>query len=706
MWHLILYLYRYDVRQVPVQCENNKTTAVKKSLKQLPVPQSQKRRSRKAPLTIDHRVAKKDFSSVVTLLKRKYNRGAEVPMPADIKPMMATLTDKAFNHAAWQFEIKLDGYRALAYLKDGKAELRSRNNNSFKKFAPLHTALSDWNINAVIDGEIVVLNEDGHSDFSGIQQWEKKGEGQLLFYVFDLLWLDGMDLMQHPLHERQTVLRQLIPDSGVIRFSDHIDECGLDFFEIAKQNKLEGIIAKDKNAPYIAGIRSKSWLKIKTEERHEAVICGYTRKPDSDRLFSSLILGVFENRKLKCIGQVGTGFDAALQKKIFDLMQPLIVKKAPVAAPPTLTDVPVWIRPRLVCEVRYQELTREGVMRHASFQGLRDDKGVEDVNNQAPQPVAEIIEDQEEGKLLASGEESATVIIDEKELRLTNLKKVYWPVEKIDKGDLLNYYNQVAPFIMPYMLNRPQSLNRFPNGINGESFYQKNMSGKVDKWVKTFNRVSENSGEAKDFMICTNTASLIYMANLGCIEMNPWHSRVQLPHYPDWSVIDLDPGEIEFEKVIETARMVRQVLDHLAVPSFPKTSGSTGIHIYVPLGAKYNYEQSRQFAELIAHMVHETLPAFTSIERNPAKRKDKIYIDFLQNRPIQTICAPYSVRPKPGATVSTPLHWDEVRKGLRMEQFTMRNIFERLKTEGDLFEGVLQKGMDLHQALKALTSLI
>jgi bifunctional non-homologous end joining protein LigD len=228
----------------------------------------------------------------------------------------------------------------------------------------------------------------------------------------------------------------------------------------------------------------------------------------------------------------------------------------------------------------------------------------------------------------------------------------------------------------------------------------------VDKWLKTFKRFSESTSEPKDFLICTDTASLIYMANLGCIEMNPWHSRAQSPLYPDWSVIDLDPWDIGFDKVIETAQVVRQILESLQIPSYPKTSGSSGIHIYIPLGAKYNYEQSKQLAELIANLVHEELPDFTSIVRDPKKRPDKIYIDYLQNRPIQTICSPYSVRPKPGATVSAPLHWDEVKKGLQISDFTMRNILDRVKSEGDLFEGVLGKGIDLNKVLKGLSSLI
>jgi bifunctional non-homologous end joining protein LigD len=353
-------------------------------------------------------------------------------------------------------------------------------------------------------------------------------------------------------------------------------------------------------------------------------------------------------------------------------------------------------------------------MRHPSFQGLREDKTIRDINNETLNPEDKNIiaktrntkKQKNDQELVDASKEQAVVTINNHELKLTNLKKIFWIKEDIKKGDLLNYYYKMAPYIMPYMKDRPQSLNRFPNGIHGDSFYHKNMAGKVDKWIKTFERFSESNNEAKDFMICSNEASLIYMVNLGCIELNPWHSRVQKPNYPDWSIIDLDPGEISFEKVVETAIVVKKVLDTLQVPSFPKTSGSTGIHIYVPLGAKYNYEQSKQFAELVATLAHEELPSFTSLVRNPEKRKDKIYIDYLQNRPIQTICSPYSVRPKPGATVSAPLHWSEVKKGLNIKQFTINNIYDRVQQEGDLFEGILEKNIDLNKVLKALSGFV
>jgi bifunctional non-homologous end joining protein LigD len=681
------------------------------SLKRLPAKKaaSKPTKSKSRNIIVDVKT-RRDYSSLLEIIKRKIPNAPKTKMPKDLRPMLATLVDEPFTDSEWQFELKLDGYRTLAYLNSGKADLRSRKNNSFnKQFDTIQQTLTEWKIDAVIDGEVVVLNEEGVPDFNSIQLWDTERKGHLVYYAFDLLWIDGLNIMNEPLYLRRQILKELMPESGSIRFSDHIDDIGNEFFEIARKNNLEGIIAKKKDSVYIPNSRSKTWLKIKIEERHEAVICGFTRKRDTDRVFSSLILGIYENRNLKFIGQTGTGFTETVQDELMKKMKPLITKTLPFDEKPVIpgSDI-VWLKPFLVCEVKYTELTNEGLMRHASFQGLREDKAAFELNTEEEQDTDEIIEqvEEEEAELINTKKESQIVTIDGHDLKLTNLKKIYWPKEKISKGEMLKYYYSIADYIMPYMKDRPQSLNRFPNGINGESFYHKNMGGKVDKWLKTFKRFSESSGEPKDFLICTDTASLIYMANLGCIEMNPWHSRVQSPLYPDWSVIDLDPGEISFEKVIETAQVVRQVLDSLQIPSYPKTSGSTGIHIYIPLGAKYNYEQSKQLAELIANLVHEELPVFTSIVRDPKKRKDKIYIDYLQNRPIQTICAPYSIRPKPGAAVSAPLHWNEVKKGLKISDFTIKNILERLRVEGDLFDGVLNQGIDLNKILKGLSSLI
>jgi bifunctional non-homologous end joining protein LigD len=357
-------------------------------------------------------------------------------------------------------------------------------------------------------------------------------------------------------------------------------------------------------------------------------------------------------------------------------------------------------------------------MRHPSFQGMREDKTAAEVKRETADSGLELIDPQknlQENKrtlpkteknrkdFLQPGDENQVITINGHDLKFTNLSKIYWPKEMVTKRDMMNYYYKVAPYILPYMKDRPQSLHRHPHGITGESFYQKNVAGKVDDWITTHNYKNTSKEGNKTFLVCTDEASLLYIANMGCIELNPWHSRIQSPDNPDWCVIDLDPDTNSFEQVIEAANVVKKILDSIDVPSFPKTSGSTGIHIYIPLGAQYDYNQSRQLAELIVTLVHDEIPGFTSLVRNPAKRKGKIYLDFLQNRAIQTIAAPYSLRPKPGATVSTPLHWDEVKKGLSIKEFTIFNMLDRLKDEGDIFKGVLGKGISLSHVLKKIS---
>ncbi|NTS42750.1 DNA ligase D [Flavisolibacter sp. BT320] len=648
----------------------------------------------------------KDYAWILERLKREFQHKKKTVMPHRLKPMLASSIAEPFNDEAWQFEIKWDGYRALAYRENGKVDLRSRNNLSFcHKFPELAEEIRRWPVNAVVDGEIVILSPEGKADFGALQAWQDAPQGELLFFAFDLLWIAGIDLRKEPLHIRRDVLRRVIPDSGAIRFSDSIDAYGKDFFKVAKENGLEGIIAKQKDAPYEEGKRSRSWYKIKAEKRQEAVICGYAKNKDTDRLFSSLVLGIPTENGFTYIGQAGSGFSTKLQADLLRKMTPLLTRDCPFPTKPKIPAAVQWVRPSLLCEVNFTEMTRDGLMRHPVFLGLRPDKSVAQYNaedsHDPPLPSNYLATE----KIITGKASTLSVDVEGKALHLTNLGKLYWPKNRISKGDLLNYYHQVSGYMLPYMLGRPQSLNRFPNGIDGKSFYQKNMKGKVEAWLSTFER-SSSDGEEKDFLVCTGEASLLYMANLGCIEMNPWHSRVQTPHHPDWCVIDLDPGDISFEKVIETALVIRTLLQSLGIPSYPKTSGSTGLHIYIPLGAKYGYEQSRQLAELLVTLVHAELPKTTSLERSPQKRKDKTYLDFLQNRPIQTICAPYSVRPRPDATVSAPLHWEEVKKGLRIKQFTMATMAARLKREGDLFTGVLGKGIELNDVLRKLSALL
>lgn len=655
-------------------------------------------------------------------------KAKKAAFPKNIEPMLTTLVDQPFDEEGWEYEIKWDGYRALAYINKGKVELRSRNNKSFnEKFYPVYDALVKSGINAVLDGEVIVANDEGHANFGNLQNWRSEADGRLLFYVFDILWLDGKSLMHLPLNERRTILEASLPKADNIILSKSFHASGREFFATAEKMGLEGIIAKRTASPYLPGDRSRNWLKIKTSMRQEVVIGGFTKNDGSAKLFSSLLVGVFEKGKLIYTGKIGTGFSDKLQKEMMKQFSPLITKTSPFTSQPDINkpsrfrpDPPnasaTWLKPQLICEVSFREMTTDGVMRHPSFEGMREDKKAKDVvmekktstkaivtagKKKSAEPIIAKPGKTERKTLLNPTDETQVRNINGHDLKFTNLSKLYWPKDNITKRDMLNYYYQVAPYILPYLKNRPQSLNRHPNGINGMSFYQKDVTGKVPDWIKTFPYTSE--GEHKNFMVCDDEASLLYMASLGCIELNPWSSRVSKPDKPDWSIIDLDPGKKNtFEQVIETANVTKQILDAASIDAYCKTSGSTGLHIYIPLGAKYTYEESKEFARLIAKMVNHELPAITSIERTVSKRKGKLYIDFLQNRPQATLATVYSLRPKPKATVSIPLHWEEVKKGLAMTDFTILNAIDRIKKTGDIFSPVLGKGINMKTAIKKL----
>ena len=644
--------------------------------------------------------------------------------------MLATLIDEPFDEAGWIYEVKWDGYRALAYINKGKVEIKSRNNKSFdEKFYPVYDALKAWKVNAVVDGEIMVVNDKGHANFSDLQGWRSEADGTLVYYLFDILWLDGYSLMQLPLSERKNLLKGIIPESSVIRISDTIEAKATEFFEVAKELKLEGIIAKKADSKYLPGHRSKDWLKIKTEKRQEVVIAGYTKNENTSKQFSALLLGLYENGEFKYIGPVGTGFTDKLQSEILKKLHPLETATCPFKQVPEYNKPSrfrpnppkasvTWVKPQLVAEISFRELTNDGSLRHPSFKGLREDKNAKEVVREKETEIEKVLSVQNEkitSKAFSpSGKKERATLLNPKDetqerninnhlLKFTNLSKIYWPAEKVTKRDMVNYYYQVASFMLPYLKDRPQTLNRFPNGIDGKSFYQKDVTGKVPGWIKTFPYHSEADGRDKNFLVTNDEESLLLLASLGCIEINPWSSRTMKPENPDWCIIDLDPDKNTFEQVIEAARVTKKLLDQLNIVSFCKTSGSTGLHIYIPLGARYGYEESKELGRSIATLVHKQIPQYTSIERLTANRSGKMYIDFLQNRPQATVAAPYSLRPKPGATVSMPLHWDEVKKGLKMKDFTIFNAVARIREQGDIFKGVLGKGIDLKKTRKLIT---
>lgn len=619
--------------------------------------------------------------------------------------MLATLVKEPFNRSGWLYEIKWDGYRAIGEVRKGAVRLYSRNGIDFSdRYGPVVEELASLGRDAVLDGEIVAVDETGKSDFQRLQQYHTTGRGSLVYYVFDILHLDGRDLTGLPLTRRKEVLAAFVQGGERVRLSEHVDRDGCGFFRAAEEQGLEGIIAKDGASPYQPGCRSDAWLKVKTGHRQEAVIGGFTAPRGSRKGFGALVLGVYEDGKFRYVGHTGTGFGQRMLDETYRRLHRLRRKTSPFADEPK-TNAPVtWVQPKLVCEIAFSEWTGDGRMRQPVFVGFREDKPAKEVRRESGQPAEAVLEDD------GSAGGSASKAADEKvesisghRVKLTHLGKVFWPEERITKGDVIAYYRDVSSLILPYLRDRPQSLHRHPNGIEGSSFYQKDVGDQPPGWVKTKKIFSESNKKHLTWLLCQDEATLAYLANLGCIELNPWHSRANKLERPDYLLIDLDAKTCGFDTVVHVAQAVRKVFEELGLPSYPKTSGKSGMHICLPLGARYDYEQSKQFAELLMHFVHERLPDITSLERKPEKRKRKVYLDFLQNRKGQTMAAAYCLRPVPGATVSTPLEWSEVRKGLDPKRFTVGTIGKRLERKGDLWSGVLGKGVNLAKALDALS---
>lgn len=685
--------------------KKNKSVVTKRTLAQL--EKLSKRNPREVPIW-------KSKDSAKPKKKKKV-----LPEPQEkqslerIIPMKAELGDKPFDREDWIFEIKYDGYRALANIENGKVDMYSRNLLSFNElYAPIAKELSKIKHTVILDGEVVVENTQGKSHFQLLQNFERTHLGDLRYYVFDILHLNGYDTTELPLIQRKELLKAFFKKESKLKnifYSEHVKEKGVEFFAQAVKNKVEGVIAKDGNSPYRIGKRSREWIKVKIEHQQEAVIVGITEPQGSRKHFGSLILAVWEEGIWKYIGNCGTGFNDKTLVELYDKFKPLFTTERPFEEKMNSYKKAQWLIPKIVCEVKFSEWTGDWHLRHPVYLGLRMDKDPLEVTRElTPEDMKK---KKKKLKEIDSSEEATEKNYDLKvgkvTLHLTNQNKVYWPKEGYTKKDLVNYYDSVSELILPYLKDRPQSMNRFPNGITGQSFYHKDVdTEKAPPWLKTEKIYSESTAEYIDYLICNDKATLLYMANLGCIEINPWNSRISKVHNPDWAVIDLDPEEISFKEVVKTALSVKETLDDMEVEAYCKTSGASGLHIYIPLTAKYDYDATKGFAELIAHLVNKKLPDTTSIVRSPAKRKGKVYLDFLQNRRGQTLAAPYAVRPRPGAPVSTPLQWSELNDKLDPTSFTMMNILKRIDKKGDIWKPVLGKGADIYKALEKLEDLV
>lgn len=624
--------------------------------------------------------------------------------------MLAKSFDKAFDDKDWIFEIKWDGYRAIADLSKDDPFFYSRNGISFlSKFQKISRDFDSQQHKMIIDGEIVAYDDQGKPSFQLLQQIGDNPDLALVYQVFDLLWLNGHSTEDLPLLQRKELLKEALVETDVIKYCDHIPEEGINFFEQMKKMKLEGMIAKKADSLYIENHRTADWLKIKFSDTDEAIICGFTEPRGSRKNFGALILGKYIDGKLIYCGHTGTGFNSTTLKEMYQRLEKLIIKKSPFEIIPK-TNMPVtWVQPELVCEIKYSEITKDGIFRHPVFLAIREDKEPEEVNNSSEE--INNIQKTKEMKAASSktktSEKEKEVTLSKHKVKLTNQDKIYFPKDNITKGDVIEYYQSVAEYILPHLKNRPLSLNRFPNGIEEQGFYQKDASDNIPDWIKTTPVHSESNDKYIDYIICNDKATMAYLNNLGCIDFNPWNSSLPDLENPDFLVLDLDPSKKNiFDDVIETALQVNEVLKSIKIEGYCKTSGSTGIHVYIPMGGKYDFDQVKDFAHILMQQVQEKLPDITTLERNLKKRDDdKIYLDYLQNRTGQTLASAYSLRPKEGASVSMPLDWEELKPGLKPTDFNIHNALDRIKEKGDLFKPVLGKGIDMVKALELLQNL-
>ncbi len=648
-------------------------------------------------------------------------------MPAQLQPMAATLVDKPFSDPDWLFEIKWDGVRALAWIKNGKLTLRSRTGLDITDQYPELGALPEHlqAAQAILDGEVVALDERGGGDFERLQQRMNTSrpparlqqQVPVTYYLFDLLYCDGYDLRQSPLVERKRLLRQILSPIDPFRYSDHQAEHGKELFELAREQNLEGILAKHARSPYVTR-RSPYWAKFKVREEIDAVVGGWTEPRASREHFGALLLGLYTDGKLRFIGSVGTGFTQKALKNILEQLKKLSSKTCPFDETPDTKEKAYWVKPTLVARVHFAGWTQETRLRQPAFLGFRSDIGPEDCQfeAEAPRPMpAVVVAPAIAGKVLkkpaeierelSDGKrENIHLELEGKQVRLTHLNKVYYPESRYTKRHLLAYYYRMAERVLDYLRDRPLVLRRYPDGIAGESFFQKEAGESHPDWMQTISIPSEGRKSVIRYFLANDAASLLYLVNLGCIDHNPWASRTDELNHPDWVIFDLDPTDgTPYSTTVAVARAVHSRLDSLGLQPFIKTSGATGIHLYVPIERGYTYEQVRTFAEIVARLVAADEPDRVTQERSVEKRtRGKVYVDVFQNAAGRPLAAPYCARAFPHAPVSAPVLPAELRSTLRAEQFTIKTISARLEKKGDLWGTFWKKRQRLEEASKLL----
>jgi bifunctional non-homologous end joining protein LigD len=618
----------------------------------------------------------------------------------DVQVMLARNGTRVFSSPDWIYELKYDGFRLLCTKSGDDVKLLYRSGRDATPLYPeVVRALRLLPFDSlIIDTEVVVLDDEAHPDFQRLQQRAQQTRPRdieiaavthpVVCYAFDLLACEEFDLRGLPLVQRKELLRAVLPPASVVRYADHVEEHGEALYAQVEELGLEGLIAKKADSAYHGG-RSDTWLKLKAERTGDFVVVGWTSPKGGRTGFGALHLAAYDGGELCYVGRVGTGFTDKALADIHALLEPLRLDEPPCTGPVPRTRGHYWVAPALVCEVRYKERTDDGLLRHPAFVRLREDKKPEECEA----PPARLVDEPE----------VPVVEAEERHFTPTNVAKVFWPEEGFTKGDLIAYYRAVASWMLPYLRDRPVVLTRYPDGIEGKSFYQKDAPEWIPAWVRTERIWSEHTQREIDYFLCDDAESLAFLANMGSIPIHVWSSRVTDLARPDWCILDLDPKGAPFADVIAVARAIRALCESVEMPCFVKTSGSTGLHVLVPLGGQCTYEQSRALGELVARVIEAELPDIATTTRAIRKREGKVYLDYLQNIHGQLLVAPFSARPRPGATVSAPLHWDEVTDDLTIERFTIESVPARMEKLGtDPMAEVLTTKPDLVAILARL----
>jgi bifunctional non-homologous end joining protein LigD len=629
-------------------------------------------------------------------LERLY--AAKRDVGAETAPLMlAESRESPFSDPAWLFELKLDGYRLLAEKGGGPPRLFSRNGNDLSScFPEVSRAIAALPMRGlVLDGEVVAMDESGKPSFQRLQQRGKLTrsldirqatiENPVTFFAFDLLAAEGYDVRSLPLLTRKGLLRKLLPPAGAIRFLDHFEGDGELLYQQVQKLGLEGIVAKRADSAYRAG-RSPCWLKIRTRLSDDFVVVGFTASKGLRTGFGALLLGQYVKGTLVYSGRAGTGFS---DKQLSEVRVRLAANRRD--GPPCDGPIPqekgiTWTEPLLVCEVEFTEWTEERLLRQPVFLHFRDDKKPEECVRAAGQRGsgaengAERVTEAGVRSAIENAESAASrPDAPQPRFEFSNLEKVFWRHEGYTKGDLIEYYREISPWILPYLKDRPVVLTRYPDGIDGKSFFQKDAPEFVPGWIRTERMWSEQAEREIDYFIVNDQSALLYLVNLGTIPLHIWGSRTGKIDRPDWCILDLDPKDAPFSHVIEVAQVAHALCDDIGLPHFVKTSGSSGLHVMIPLGCQCRYDETRSLGELLARLIVTEVPEIATITRQVSRRAGKVYIDYLQNGAGRLLVAPFSARPLPGAPVSMPLRWSEINAALDIGSFTIENALTRMK---------------------------